>query len=460
MVPGMLRLFDGPGTLMMRVATICLALAGAGMPIPAGSQPTGEQARSRNDLPPLSQPVLEVAVFRVAPVAVSGGDARAKGVAPGAAAFATARAQNGEREVELRTQKGEQWHPLLSRVSVALAVDLPPSAAPITSEGLPPLLPGKYLRARAGAGGVLYIDYVVSADEAYAIQFSAATLQSRRLAADPRLIERMRADPAKASLFVAADAIGLPESIALQLTEIFAGEVDFLRELHQGYRCAIVYEAHYREGYIEPSGRILAAELDIGARHYRAYHAKDTQGRDTYFDSSGKHTRRVFRRSPLAFSRITSDYTLARFHPILGVWTAHRGVDYAAPMGAPIMSVADGVVESAGPRGGYGNLVVLRHLDKYLTYYAHLNAFAPKLAVGSKVAQGEIIGFVGMTGLATGPHLHFEFHARSPAGEWVSVPAPEVIDSTVTAAPGFAAVVQRYRDSLAVGERGNLLILD
>jgi murein DD-endopeptidase MepM/ murein hydrolase activator NlpD len=234
----------------------------------------------------------------------------------------------------------------------------------------------------------------------------------------------------------------------------------FLRELHQGYRCALVYEAHYREGFIEPSGRILAAELDVGKRQYRAYYSKDTQGRDAYFDASGKNTRRIFRRSPLEFTRITSDYTLARFHPILGVWTAHRGVDYAAPTGTRIMSIAEGVVESVGPLGGYGNLVVVRHQDKFKTYYAHMNAFAPKLAVGLKVAQGETLGFVGMTGLATGPHLHFEFHTRNPSGEWTSVPAPEVIDTTVTAAPGFTARVQGYRDSLAVAEKYNLLILE
>jgi murein DD-endopeptidase MepM/ murein hydrolase activator NlpD len=168
----------------------------------------------------------------------------------------------------------------------------------------------------------------------------------------------------------------------------------------------------------------------------------------------------VFRRTPLEFTRITSDYTLARFHPILGVWTAHRGVDYAAPAGTKIMSVADGVVAFAGPRGGYGNLVILRHQDRFLTYYAHMNAFAPGLAVGNKIAQGETIGFVGMTGLATGPHLHFEFHVRSAAGDWTSVPAPDVIDTAITAAPGFAAKVQSYRHSLAVVDHGNLLILE
>jgi murein DD-endopeptidase MepM/ murein hydrolase activator NlpD len=366
----------------------------------------------------------------------------------------------GESVVEVRTQKGEQWQGVLSRVAAALQVKLPAAAAQIRHDAQPLLQPGKYLRARMTAADALAVEYVVSANEAYGLLVDATGLQTRALAGDPRLAERMRADPAKASLFTATEAVGLPESIALQLAEIFSGEVDFLRELHLGYRCAIVYEAHYREGFIEPSGRILAAEIEIGKRRHGAYYSLDTKGRGAYFDGTGKHTRRLFRRSPLEFTRVTSDYTLARFHPILGVWTAHRGVDYAAPTGTRIMSVADGVVEYAGPRGGYGNLVIVRHQDKFQTYYAHLHAFAPSLAAGSKVAQGDILGYVGMTGLATGPHLHFEFHVRGASGEWVSVPAPDVIETTVTAIPGFARSVQRYRDSLTAAAQGNPLIIE
>lgn len=441
---------------------ICALVAWWGMTALALAQNAAVQPAA--GLPPLSQPVIEVAVFHVAPVAATAGDTRARRVVPVAGAATQAK---DVREVELRVQKGEPWRDLLSRMAAALATNLPAAAAQTPHDYLPPLQAGKYLRARVVPGAsatasdaAFEIDYLVSTEEAYAINVNADTLQARRLASDPRLIERMRADPAKASLFTAADAIGLPESIALQLTEIFAGEVDFLRDLHQGYRCAIVYEAQYREGFIEPSGRILAAEMDIGPRRFRAYRAKDTQGRDAYFDGSGRNTRRMFRRSPLEFTRITSDYTLARFHPILGVWTAHRGVDYAAPTGTRIMAVADGVVDSVGPRGGYGNLVVVRHEDRFLTYYAHMSAFAPKLAVGSKVGQGETIGFVGMTGLATGPHLHFEFHVKSASGAWTSVPAPDVIDTSIVAGPGFAASVQAYRDRLAVAEQGNLLILE
>lgn len=415
-------------------------------------------------LPPLSQPVLEVAAFRVAPVAAGATDTRSKNIAPGGGAQGKGPATREAGETELRTQKSDTWYDVLQRAAAALAIKLHANSARLNPSALPPLLPGKYLRAKILPGGALEIEYAVSASEAYALRLDKATEGGtwavRPLAADPLLTERMRADPAKASLFTVTDAAGLPESVALQLTEIFAGEVDFLRELHLGYRCAIVYEALYREGFIENAGRILAAELEIGTRVYRAYYTPDAKGQGRYFDHTGTSAQRVFRRSPLEFTRVTSDYTLARFHPILGVWRAHLGVDYAAPTGTKVMSVADGVVEFAGPRGTYGNLVIVRHQERFRTYYAHLSAFAPKIAAGDKVAQGQTIGLVGMTGMATGPHLHFEFHERTAAGTWASVRAPDVIESGVDAAPGFAERVRAYRDSLTVAGQGNYLILE
>jgi murein DD-endopeptidase MepM/ murein hydrolase activator NlpD len=457
---------------VLRVLRVLCVLCAQIDPLHAAQTPRLAQSvpakpEFRGEAPPLSQPVLEVAVLRVAPVAPGTMDARLNNIlqlppsAAGGRLGERRTESTGERVIEIRAQKSERWEDLLQRVAAALPVKLPAGAAQVRAVALPPLVPGKYLRVRAPTADTLELEYVVTPDEAYALSLNQAALLVRPLAGDPRLVERMRADPSKASLFTATDAIGLPESIALQLTEIFSGEVDFLRELHQGYRCAIAYETHYREGFIERSGRILAVELDVGKKNYRAYYSPDSKGQGRYFDASGKSTQRVFRRSPLEFTRVTSEFTLARFHPILSVWTAHRGVDYAAPTGTKIMAVADGVVDFAGERGGYGKLVVLRHQEnKFLTYYAHMDAFAPKLAAGRKVAQGETIGFVGMTGLATGPHLHFEFHVKAASGEWTAIPAPDVIDTTVVAAPGFADRIRVYRDSLTVAGQGNTLILE
>ena len=229
--------------------------------------PTAAGTTPQAVIPPLSQPVVEVAAFRVAPVTAGTVDERSRNFLPGGKA---------ERVIEVRTQKADTWEQLFQRVATRLSTKLPAGAAQTRQVTLPQLLPGKFLRVTALPDDALEFEYVVTRGEAYLLHLNNASLQVRPLAVDPRVLERMRADPSKASLFTATDAIGLPENIALQLTEIFAGEVDFLRELHQGYRCAIVYEAHYREGFIENSGRILAAELEVGPRLYRAYYAHDT----------------------------------------------------------------------------------------------------------------------------------------------------------------------------------------
>ena len=436
-------------------------LLAAVLPTAAQTSAPMQLTQSAQPLPPLSQPVIEVAAFRVAPVKLDPQDPRRKAITVAGARTTPALAATADSELETRARADETWPDLLRRVFTDLNISAPASEVFSQAGLLPPLLPGKFLRARAAPDGMAEIDYIVTSGEAYTLSIRGNAMQIKRHAADPRIIDRMRSDPAKASLFTATNAVGLPEGIALQLTEIFAGTVDFHRDLHLGYRCALVYEAHYREGFIENSGRILAVEFEVGQRRFQAYYSPDAQGRDAYFDESGKTTRRMFRRSPVEFTLITSDFTLARFHPVLGIWRAHRGVDYAAPMGAKVMAVADGIVDFVGERGDYGNLVVLRHhQDMFMTYYAHLSEFATGLAAGNKVEQGQMLGRVGMTGLATGPHLHFEFHTRSASGEWIAVPAPDVIESTVAAAPGFGALVNSYRTRLSIAETTNVVSLD
>lgn len=422
------------------------------------SQAWGQSPPERT--PPLSEPVIEVAAFRVAPVKQNAQERLRKVSTIEDVLNLPPTAAGGDSELETRVLAGELWIDVLQRIYTRLQLPPLPNDTALPATQLPQPEPGKFLRARRVGGDAAEIDYIVMPGEVYTFSLQGGVSQVRAHSGDPQLIERMRADPAKASLFTATNAIGLPEAIALQLTEIFAGEVDFHRELHHGYRCALVYEAHYREGFIEKSGRILAAEIEVGGRRFNAYYTRDVTGRPAYFDESGKTTRRLFRRSPVEFTRITSEYTLARFHPILGLWRAHRGVDYAAPMGARVMAVADGVVEYVGPRGDYGNLIILRHQEMFMTYYAHLSEFAPGLAAGVKVDQGQTIGTVGMTGLATGPHLHFEFHTRDTNGTWNSVPAPDVIESTVAAAPGFGALVSNYRERLTVADTANVVVLD
>jgi murein DD-endopeptidase MepM/ murein hydrolase activator NlpD len=211
------------------------------------------------------------------------------------------------------------------------------------------------------------------------------------------------------ALYVAADTIGLPEEIVDQMVALFSGELDFHRDLTQGFKGTVLFEMQFDEGQIGRPGRILAARLITPLRTHTAYLFDDVAaGERHYFGADGHPVQQTFLQSPIPFSRRTSGYSVARFHPVLQIWRAHTGVDFAAPAGTPVRVTADGVVEFAGVRGGYGNLVLIRHADGVSTYYGHLQDFSRGLKAGLAVRQGDLLGTVGMSGLATGPHLHYE----------------------------------------------------
>lgn len=211
------------------------------------------------------------------------------------------------------------------------------------------------------------------------------------------------------ALYVAADTIGLPEEIVDQMVALFSGELDFHRDLTQGFKGTVLFEMQFDDGQIGRPGRILAARLVTPQRTHTAYLFDDVAaGERQYFSADGHPIQQTFLQSPILFSRMTSGYSVARFHPILQTWRAHTGIDFAAPAGTPVRITADGVVEFVGVRGGYGNLVLIRHADDLSTYYGHLQGFSKGLKTGMAVRQGDLLGTVGMTGLATGPHLHYE----------------------------------------------------
>lgn len=217
----------------------------------------------------------------------------------------------------------------------------------------------------------------------------------------------------ESSLFAAADKAGMPESVAIQLTEIFGSDIDFHRELQKGDEFKVVYEDLTLEGRSARSGRVLAVEFVNNNKPYKAYWFTPSGNRNAgYYNEEGRSLKKSFLRSPLAFSRISSGFTPRRFHPIQQRWKAHNGVDYAAPTGTPIMATASGTVKFSGWQNGYGNFVEIQHHSGYSTAYAHLSRFGKGVKVGQKVEQGDVIGYVGATGWATGPHLHYEFRVN------------------------------------------------
>jgi len=201
-------------------------------------------------------------------------------------------------------------------------------------------------------------------------------------------------------------------TLAMQLSDIFAWDIDFTTDLRDGDTFKIVVEALYLDGEFKKYGDILAAEFVNNGETYRAYRFEHN-GKAGYYDEEGKSLRKAFLKAPLSFRRISSGFSLGRFHPILKIYRPHHGLDYAAPAGTPVSAIGDGTVIFAGKKGQYGNLVIIRHPNGYKTYYGHLSRFGSGIKSGAKVKQEQVIGYVGSTGLATGPHLHYELRIRN-----------------------------------------------
>jgi len=221
---------------------------------------------------------------------------------------------------------------------------------------------------------------------------------------------RMGNGTIQSSLFAATDEANIPDSVASQLADIFAGDIDFHRALRKGDRFAVVYESLEADGEVLRTGRVLSAEFVNNGKTHQAFWFKEANAKEGgYYNAEGVSLRRAYLASPLAFSRMTSGFKM-RFHPILQTWRAHLGVDYAAPAGTSVRSVGQGIVDVAGVQGGFGNVVMVKHANGHTTVYAHLSRIHVRR--GQSVTQGQTLGLVGSTGWATGPHLHFEFRVN------------------------------------------------
>lgn len=212
------------------------------------------------------------------------------------------------------------------------------------------------------------------------------------------------------SLFLAAQKSGISHNIIMELANIFGWDIDFVLDIREGDSFTVLYEELYHEGKKIADGKILAADFVNNGKTYRAVRYTNPKTNESeYYTPDGNSMRKAFLRTPINFARISSRFNLSRYHPVLHKFRSHKGVDYAAKRGTPIFAAGDGKVIFKGKKGGYGNVVILQHGSKYTTLYAHVKSYNRKLRVGSKVKQGQTIAYVGSSGLATGPHLHYEF---------------------------------------------------
>ena len=255
---------------------------------------------------------------------------------------------------------------------------------------------------------------------------------------------RMGNGTIQTSLFAATDDADIPDSVANQLADIFAGEIDFHRDLRKDDRFAVVYESLEADGEVLRAGRVLSAEFVNNGKTHQAFWFKEVNAKEGgYYNADGVSLRRAYLASPLAFSRVTSGFKM-RFHPILQTWRAHLGIDYAAPTGTPVRSVGQGIVDVAGSQGGFGNVVMVKHASGQTTVYAHLSRINVKR--GQSVMQGQTLGLVGATGWATGPHLHFEFRVNGQHKD------PRTMARQSTAVEISAAAREQFKRHAAIAK--------
>ncbi|PLX91058.1 MAG: peptidase M23 [Desulfuromonas sp.] len=233
----------------------------------------------------------------------------------------------------------------------------------------------------------------------------------------------------ESSLFEAVADIGESSELAIRLADIFAWDIDFIRDIRVGDTFQALVEKRYREGNPAGYGKILAAEFVNRGETYRAIYFQDGGKSPSYYNPDGKSVRKAFLKAPLSFSRISSGFSMKRFHPITKTWKSHPAIDYAAPRGTPIKTIGDGTITRIGYTRGNGNFIEIRHNNSYTTLYLHMSKFARKMSKGKKVVQGQVIGYVGSTGLATGPHLCFRMRKNgAPVNPYkVKVPASKPV---------------------------------
>lgn len=244
------------------------------------------------------------------------------------------------------------------------------------------------------------------------------------------------------SLFLAAQKAGLTDNLTMELASIFGYDVDFALDIREGDSFSVLYEDLYLNGEFIGHGNILAAEFTNQGHRFQAVRYTDANDATDYYSPDGKSMRKAFLRTPVAFSRISSRFSLGRKHPVLNKIRAHKGVDYAAPTGTPVRATGSGKVILAGTKGGYGRTVILQHGTRYSTLYAHLSRYAKGMHNGARVQQGEVIGYVGSSGLATGPHLHYEFRVSGVHRNPLTVDLPDAAPIRAEFKADFTAKAQ------------------
>lgn len=358
-------------------------------------------------------------------------------------------------------QRGDTVDELLRRLNIEDAIASKYLRTSVEAETFRKLSVGKEIQAETNADGrLMSLRYLSESGAQVVIEKQGEAFKTKTLPAQMEKRLFVRTGEIKTSLYAATDAAGLPEAAANQLTEIFSGDIDFHHDLKRGDKFTVVYEMSYSNGALVYAGRIQAAEFINQGSSYRAvYFQSDAQHGD-YYSPEGNSVRKAFLRSPIEFSRVSSGFFNSRMHPVLNQVRAHKGVDFSAPTGTKVRATSDGIVSQVGFQNGYGNHITINHQGRYTTLYGHLSRYAKGLRAGQRVAQGEVIGYVGMTGLASGPHLHYEFKVDGQQRDPLRVALPDAKPVDAAHKAAFMTVANNFDARLNLLRNTNLAKLD
>jgi murein DD-endopeptidase MepM/ murein hydrolase activator NlpD len=308
--------------------------------------------------------------------------------------------------------------------------------------------PGDTMRIAVGPEGRCQrLEYPIDSLRNLTVWREGERLRSRIETLDHQRQLRFATGTVDRALYTGARAAGLPDRQIMDLVQIFGWDIDFALDIRRGDRFSVIYEAFYRGDERIATGAILAAEFVNRGKRIRALRFS-ADARSGYYTPEGVPLRKAFLRTPVKYARISSGFAQRRWHPLLHRFRAHKGVDYAAPAGTPVRATGDGKVGFVGRKGGYGKVAILNHGARYRTLYAHLARFARGLRSGSRVEQGQIIGYIGQTGLATGPHLHYEFRIDGVHRDPLRVELPAAPTLPAAQLAEFRAQTQVYLTQL------------
>ena len=323
--------------------------------------------------------------------------------------------------------------------------------------GLQRIYPGQRLTfTKTSDGHLQELVYSPSPLQRVVFERNADHFTAKKIDREPEVITNYRHGVIKHSLFAAGQRIGLNDEIIQRLAQIFQWDIDFVLDIRSGDDFSLLFEDLYVDGNLISHGRILAAEFNNQGTRYRAVYYQDRTGRGDYYSPSGESMRKAFLRAPVEFKRISSNYNPRRFHPIQKRIMPHRGIDYAAPYGTPVLASGDGRVVTASRTTPNGNYVVLQHGEQFQTKYLHLSKFGRGIRSGARIKQGQIIGYVGATGWATAPHLHYEFLVNGVHQNPRTVPLPKAQPVASAERARFAAVADELIARIDAPDAGKI----